>query len=204
MSAYVPSQPKTARARWRTVDIVVLATVGAVFGLVFWIWNVTFAAVSGVFAVFPPAQAVMTGVWLLPAVLGGLIARKPGAALFCEVTAAVVSVLLGSVGGMAIILLGLTQGAGAELVYALARYRRWGAVTAMLAGICAGATTTGYTLVTAYPTWPLVFMLAFGGITALSGAVIAGGGSVLLHRALARSGALASFRTAPPAAGGVR
>ncbi|PSK97480.1 energy-coupling factor transport system substrate-specific component [Murinocardiopsis flavida] len=190
-----------SRLRWRTVDIVVLATVGAVFGLVFWIWNLTFAAVSGVFAVFPPSQAVMTGVWLLPAVLGGLIARRPGAALFCEVAAAVVSVLLGSVGGMAIILLGFAQGAGAEAVFAATGYRRWGTGAAMAAGVCAGATTTLYTLVTAYPTWPLSFMLAFGALTAVSGAVLAGGGSVLLHKALTRTGALASFRTAP---GGAR
>lgn len=189
---------RAARPRWRTVDIVVLATVGAVFGLVFWIWNITFAAVSGVFAVFPPAQAIMTGVWLLPAVLGGLIARKPGAALFCEFTAALISVLLGSVGGMAIVLLGLTQGAGAELVFATTRYRRFGVVTAMLAGVCAGLTTTVYTIVTSYPTWPLGYILAFGAITAFSAAVLAGGGSVLLHKALARTGALSSFRTARP------
>ena len=65
--------------RWRTVDIVVTAVLGVAFGVVFWAWGLLWAATGAAFTAFPPAQAVMYGVWLLPAVLAPLIVRKPGA-----------------------------------------------------------------------------------------------------------------------------
>jgi energy-coupling factor transport system substrate-specific component len=86
-------------SRWRTVDIVVTAVLGVAFGIVFWAWGLLWAGLDAPFTAFPPAQAVMYGVWLLPAVLAPLIVRKPGAALFAELLAAIVSALLGSAWG---------------------------------------------------------------------------------------------------------
>ncbi|PRX96219.1 ECF transporter S component [Allonocardiopsis opalescens] len=184
------------RLRWRTVDIVVAATVAAAFGVVFWLWNVTFAAVSGLFLVFPPSQGLMMGVWLIPAVLGPLIVRRPGAAVFTELVAAAVSVLFGSASGLAILLLGLLQGAGAEAVFAATRYRSWRPLTAVCAGVAAGITTTTYGLVMNYPTWPIAWMLGYYAVIGLSAALIAGLGSWYLVRGLAQAGALASFPSA--------
>src|SRR5919205_186429 len=92
-----PSPDAGARAsRWRTVDIVVTAVLGVAFGVVFWAWNLLWAATGTAFAAFPPGQAFMYGVWLLPAVLAPLVVRKPGAGLFAELVAAILSALLGS------------------------------------------------------------------------------------------------------------
>lgn len=96
--------------RWRTVDIIVAAVVAVAFGVVFVAWGVLYNAVTPVFVGFKPAQAVIYGMWLLPGVLGGLLIRKPGAAVFTELVAAVVSVLLGVDSPLAIILYGLVQG----------------------------------------------------------------------------------------------
>src|SRR5215203_520896 len=93
-------------ARWRTVDIVVTAVLGVAFGVVFWAWGLLWAALDAPFSAFPPGQAVMYGVWLVPAVLAPLIVRKPGAALFAELMAAIVSALLGSTGGTLTIVYG--------------------------------------------------------------------------------------------------
>src|SRR5829696_7251109 len=82
--------------RWRTVDIVVTAVIGVAFGIVFWAWGLLWTGLDAAFTAFPPGQAVMYGVWLLPAVLAPLIVRKPGAALFAETVAAIVSALLGA------------------------------------------------------------------------------------------------------------
>ena len=110
----------------------VTAVLGVAFGVVFAGWNVlTSALFSG--AVNPPAYLV-SGVWLAPAVLAGLIVRKPGAAVFAEVVAAAVSAILGSVWGVDAILSGAIQGAGAELVFALFLYRSFALPVAMLAG----------------------------------------------------------------------
>ena len=84
------------------------------------------------FAAFPPGQAVMYGVWLLPAVLAPLIVRKPGAALFAELIAAVVSALLGSAWGTLVLLYGLLQGVAGEVGFAAFRYRRFGWPQALL------------------------------------------------------------------------
>ena len=38
--------------------------------------------------VLPPAQAILYGMWMVPGVLGGLIIRKPGAAVLTSIAAA--------------------------------------------------------------------------------------------------------------------
>src|SRR3712207_3023309 len=93
-------------ARWRTVDIVVTAVLGVAFGIVFWAWGLLWAGLDAAFTAFPPAQAVMYGVWLLPAVLAPLIVGKPGAALFAELVAATVLALLGSALGTLVLVYG--------------------------------------------------------------------------------------------------
>src|SRR3954454_2720754 len=90
-----PVEGPAGGRRWRTVDIVVTAVLGVAFGVVFWAWNLLWAATGTAFTAFPPAQAVLYGVCLLPAVLAPLIVRKPGAGFFAELMAAVVSALLG-------------------------------------------------------------------------------------------------------------
>ena len=74
--------------RWRTVDIVVASVIAVAFGVIFWAWGLLWSATEGAFAFFPPAQTLLYGVWLMPAVLGALVIRKPGAALFTETVAA--------------------------------------------------------------------------------------------------------------------
>ena len=71
--------------------------------------------------------------------LGALIIRKPGAALYTELVAAVVSALIGNQwGGFLTLEAGLVQGLGAELVFPLFLYRGWWLPVAMLAGAGAG------------------------------------------------------------------
>jgi energy-coupling factor transport system substrate-specific component len=193
MSAHV-SAP-AASLRWRTVDVVVASAIAVAFGVVFWAWNSVWSATSAAFTWFPPAQAVIYGVWLLPAVLGGLIIRKPGAALYCETLAAVVSALIGTQWGATVIPQGFVEALGAELAFAAFRYRLFTLPVSILAGGLAGLGAalwdtfyyyaTGYNLIT--------FRIPMILITALSAAVIAGVGGWLLTRALAQTGALDRF-----------
>jgi len=76
------------------VDIVVAAIIAVAFGVIFWAWNLLWYGPAD--AIPLPGRAFMYGVWLVPAVLGGLIIRKPGAAFFTETVAALVSIALGS------------------------------------------------------------------------------------------------------------
>ncbi|ASU86387.1 hypothetical protein CDO52_22660 [Nocardiopsis gilva YIM 90087] len=182
--------------RWRTVDIVVAAVLGVAIGVIFWVWGMLWASTTPLFLFFPPAQAVIYGVWLLPGVLGMLIIRKPGAGVLTSVAAATVSMLLGTEWGLMVLLAGLLQGLLPEVVFTLGRFRRWGMGISVLAGAAAGLAPTVMDLALYYAAWPVTFMAAYGVIVVLSAAVIAGVGGRLLTTALARAGALTPFPSA--------
>src|SRR5215510_16079889 len=104
-----PSTPVSSRSvRWRTVDIVVASVLGVAFGVVFWAWTALWEGPAS--AIPLPGRAFMYGVWLLPAVLGGLIIRKPGAAVYTETVAAVVAIALGRGWGWTIFFEGVREG----------------------------------------------------------------------------------------------
>ncbi len=180
--------------RWRTVDVIVAAVIAVAFGVIFWAWGLLWRAVDPAFAFFPAAQAIMYGVWLVPAVLGGLVIRKPGAALFCEAVAATVSALLGAEWGGVTIIQGLLQGLGAELAFAAFRYRSFRLPTALLAGALTGLGAALFD----FFAWNMEFDLTtyripYALLTIVSATVIAGAGSWYLTRALANTGTLDRF-----------
>jgi energy-coupling factor transport system substrate-specific component len=181
------------RNGWRLVDVVVAAVLAVAFGAVFQLWNLLWSAMGPAFAAFPPLQGFMYGVWMLPAVLVPMIIRRRGAALFGELMAAIVSALFGAQWGLLTIVYGLVQGGAAELVFALGLYRAWGLPIALLAGAAAGAAGALLDLVLYYAKWAPGWQLLYAALVIPSAAVIAGLGSWLLARALARTGVLAAF-----------
>lgn len=181
------------RGGWRIVDIVVAAAVAVAFGAVFLAWNAAYAAAAPAFAFLPPVQGVMYGIWLLPAVLVGLIVRRPGAALFGGVVSAAVSVLLGSPYGFDALVSGAIQGAGAEIGFAIALYRRWTLPFSVLAGALAGLLAAVHDIIVYFPDTHAAYWAVFGASTIASGALIAGLGAWLLMRALVGTGVLRDF-----------
>ncbi len=193
--------PATAQTqspwRWRVVDIVVAAVLGVALGLVFWGWNVVGGAWFGAAdALTPGLGGIAVGIWLIGGVVGGLVIRKPGAAFVVEVVAAIVSMLIGNVWGVSTILSGIVQGLGAELIFALFLYRRFGIVVAGLAG--AGAGIAAWIFELFYGSSPNIlksieFNTIYLGCVIVSGIVLAGIVGWLLVRALAATGALNRF-----------
>jgi energy-coupling factor transport system permease protein len=189
----VSDQTVVRPRRWRTVDIVVASSIAVAFGVVFWAWGQLWNTTSAAFAAFPPAQGFMYGVWLMPGVLGALIIRKPGAAIFVELVAATIEALLGSHWGLTVVMYGLLQGLAVELAFAAGRYRAFGAVRAVVAGALAGFTAANLDRLVYYPTWNGAWFATYAGLVTLSAAVIAGLGAYLLFRRLADTGVLAPF-----------
>ncbi|AXH37376.1 hypothetical protein DVJ78_14550 [Humibacter sp. BT305] len=180
--------------RWRVVDIVVASVVGVAAGLVFWVWNLAYAPVGAPLeALLPGAQALLYGIWLFAGVLGGLIVRKPGAALYTELVAATVSALIGTQWGVTTLLSGLVQGLGAEIVFALFLYANYRVYVAILAGAGAGVGMAVNDIVTSYAGTAPEFMVVYAVCSVIGGAIIAGLGSWLIVRGLARTGALNRF-----------
>lgn len=178
---------------WRTVDIVVAAAIAIAFGVVFWAWNQVWAAATPAFVAIPAAQNILYGIWLVPAVLAGLIIRKPGAALFTELVAASVSAILGSQWGLDTVVSGALQGLGAEIVFLIVGYRRWTVAVALIAAVGTAIAAWVHDTPLYYADLglgPQLVILAFMVVSAI---VIAGIGSWLLMRSLVQTGVLAQF-----------
>lgn len=178
---------------WRTVDIVVAAAIAVAFGVVFWAWNLVWESLKPAFAFLPPAQYIISGVWLIPAVLTALVIRKPGAAFFGEVVAASVSTILGSQWGLDTLLSGAIQGALAEIVFGATLYASWSWLTAVLAGAAAAVGEWLHDMPVYYSELALGDQLVIGVFMVISAVIIAGYGSWRLMRALVQAGVLSQF-----------
>ena len=185
----------SSRASWRVIDIIIASVLGVACGLIFWLWNsIGYAWFTAMDALTPGFGGLAVGIWLIGGVLGGLVIRKPGAALFVELLAAIVSALLGNQWGIETMYSGLAQGLGAELVFAAFGYRRFTLPVAMLAGVGAAV---GAFILELFTSANLAKSLTFNSIyltcLVISSAVLAGLLGHWLVRALAATGALDRF-----------
>lgn len=180
--------------RWRVVDIITAAVLGVACGLIFWVWNAVGGAwYKAVDAALPGLGGMATGIWVMGGVIGGLIIRKPGAAIFVEVVAATISALIGNQWGITTIYSGLAQGIGAEIIFALFAYRQWTLLVAALAGVGAEAVEWVYEYAAGNHEMSLSYNLIYFVSMAVSGVILAGVVSYALMRALASTGALDRF-----------
>ena len=194
MATSTPLKGTTPSTRqWRVVDIVVASVIAVAVGVVFVAWSAGYSGISAITAAFPPLSGLYTGGWLIAGVLGGLIIRKPGAAIYCEVLAATVSALIGTQWGLLTLLSGAIQGLGAELVFLLFAYRKWNLPVALLAGLGAGLALSISENILYNALWTFEFKLMYVVFASISGVVIAGLLSWLAMRGLARTGVLSAF-----------
>ncbi|MBP2215384.1 ECF transporter S component [Arthrobacter sp. CAN_C5] len=193
-----PAQTRNTPTRrpnyqWRVVDIVVASVVAVAVGVVFFAWSAGYTGIAAITSAFPPLAGLYTGGWLIAGVLGGLIIRKPGAAIYCEVLAAAVSALLGTQFGLTTLLSGAIQGLGAELIFLLFLYRKWNLGVALLAGLGAGLALAISENILYNALWAVEWQLMYVLFASISGVVIAGLLSWLAVRGLAKTGVLSAF-----------
>lgn len=185
--------PYTSR-RWRVVDLVTATAIAAASGLVFWMWDFICTAPLTLFgAVTPGFEGILNAFWLFAGPLTAIIIRKPGAALYAETVAAMLELLLGNqwgAGGSLVV--GIMQGVGAELGFALLAYRVWNLASTMLSGALAGLGCGIYYWIT-NPGWGVLRASVYLATSVVSGALIAGGLSWVLYRMLMKTGALDHF-----------
>ena len=179
---------------WRTVDLLTIAFLGAAFGIAYWGWDLAYQAPANALGgLFPPLQGITGAPWLMAGVVGGLVVRRPGAALLCEVVAALVSMLPGTQWGFATLVSGILQGLGAEIAFALLGYAVFGLGAALLAGALSAPLEAVYEWFVYWTDWGWGYKIAYGLILTAAGAVVAGGLGWLLTRGLATAGALNAF-----------
>jgi energy-coupling factor transport system substrate-specific component len=193
--------PRTGRRlRWRVVDIVVASVLAVACSFLFIAWNVGYQGPSNLLTpVLPGLQGLVNGPWFIAGPLVALVVRKPGAALYGELLAAVISAIVGNQWGATVIVSGLMQGIGAEILFAVLGYRVWTWWSALLAGALAGVGASVYDLglIPGLAGYYAGSSAAFGTVylvaQAVSGAVLAGLLAWAVVRALAATGVLARF-----------
>ncbi|MFT8593802.1 MAG: ECF transporter S component [Bifidobacterium sp.] len=182
--------------RWRVVDIAVASVIGVVSSLIFWaaalLWNVIGTPME---SVIPGLSGLLNGLWLFAGPLAAIIVRKPGAAVYAEVVAAVLEAILGNAWGISTLYIGLVQGAMAEIAFLIFMYRSWNLAVSALSGLLAGIGCWGYTFFTNLQAIDWGGSYGFINLltTIISGVVVAGVLMWNLYIAIARTGALDRF-----------
>lgn len=185
----------TARRGWRVIDIIVASILAVACGFIFLIWNFVGGAwFEAMDALTPGLGGLVTGVWLIGGVIGALVIRKPGAALYVETLAACLSAALGSQWRFETIYSGLAQGLGVEIIFLIFAFRRFNLPTAILAGI--GSALGAFILelfLTPNLSKSLGFNITYLVCLVISGAILAGALGYAAVQALAKAGALDRF-----------
>lgn len=103
--------------KWKTKEVVIIAMVAAVVGVIYTLMDYAYMPLSMVLGtVF---MELTFGIYLLSAALPMYIVRKPGYAIFGALVTAGVNLLLGSPYGIQLVLAGVLQAIGIEIGYAI-------------------------------------------------------------------------------------
>lgn len=136
-------------SNWELRDVVFLSILGVVFAAVYlavFQGGLLLSTVLSPLGLSAFGFEVVYGIWFMAATLSAYIIQKPGAALLAEVLASAIELLMGNSGGVTVVLTGLIQGAGVEVIFFLFRYRRWDLLTMSLSAITAAALIFCYEL----------------------------------------------------------
>lgn len=182
------------RAPWALRDVVVVAVLAAVFGFLYW---VLVQAWVGLQVAMGPlgdlAQNLLMGGWIVVAPLAVFIVRRPGAGIAAEIGAAFVEfAFLGSPVGPMLLVAGLVQGGGAELAFAVTRYRRYGWPVFLVSGVT-GVAASFLWAGTVQGWWSQDLLAVRAVLQLVGGLLLTGVLGKLLAEALLRAGVLDGF-----------
>jgi energy-coupling factor transport system permease protein len=122
------------RKSWKLGAIVTLLVLAVALGVLWWGWT----ALTNFAKPLQPIglDYLFSGFWYIGGTLIPFLIRRPGAAIFGELAAAIVEMPF-TQWGLTSPIWGLVQGIACELVFLLFRYRRWDLGVLMLAGAVA-------------------------------------------------------------------
>ncbi|NLY77264.1 MAG: ECF transporter S component [Tissierellia bacterium] len=175
-------------------EIVVLAMISALMGVVF----------TGIDSIYEPLTAlagpfggaIIYGVYLISALIGMYIVRKPGAGLIGSLFTGVINLLMGSPYGIHIIVASTLQGLGVEIPMFLGKYKKFnllqmsiGAVLAMILVTIRDYFVFGFGMYGS-------LMPAIFAVRTISSIVFGAGLTIVIGKALLSTGVLNGFKIA--------
>ena len=122
-----------ATFRYTTVELVFIAIVGVVFGIVNILLGTVYTAINAI----NPVLALLFAPFGIVTVLAGYVVRKPGAALLAGIISGLVP-FLGNPANLLALVFGLAHGVGTEIIFAAFRYRNYNWLVCFLAGFLGG------------------------------------------------------------------
>ncbi len=177
---------------WTLREILIVTVLGAVFAVLYLGWVQVWLIAQAIFG--SVTMDVVMGFWFVASIVAAAIIRKPGAAFAAEALAAGVEILLGSPGGLILLLSGAIQGAGAEAVFATTRWRNYSLPVLMAAGVGAAVFSFVYTWIRFnYGSLQPGILIVMFALRCLSGALLGGWLGHVIVEALYRTGALSGL-----------
>ncbi|GGE44620.1 putative HMP/thiamine permease protein YkoE [Pullulanibacillus camelliae] len=177
---------------WRMREVVLTVILSIVCGIIYLGWSTLSIPISALFG--PVGSEWMFGIWVIASPLVAYIIRKPGAALIAEVAAAAVEVLTGSQFGLSSFFVGIFQGIGSELAFALFRYKRFTLIPLVISGILGAFGSTIYDVIAnGFGYYSVKLLLTILGLRVLSGAILGGYLAKILADTLCKTGALQAY-----------
>ncbi|MFN2744853.1 MULTISPECIES: ECF transporter S component [Bacillus] len=177
---------------WNIKEVVMMVILSVACGVIYLGWSTLWLPISAI--VGPVGANFMFGIWVIASPIVAYIIRKPGAALIAETAAASVELLTGSHFGLSALLIGVFQGAGAEIAFAIFRYKRYNLFTLMLSGALAAVGSMTYSLIANgfayYTTETLILTFV---IQVISGMILGGWLAKAVVGALAKTGVLDQY-----------
>jgi energy-coupling factor transport system permease protein len=175
--------------KWSQREIVVVAAIGAVFGVVYLAWVQVWLLAQGLFG--PIALDIVFGLWCVASVIAAYCVRRPFAAFFAEMVAALAEIATGNPAGVILLLTGAVQGAGAELPFLVTRWRRYDLPVLLASGASAALFSFVYTWIRFnYGALNPGLLLIMFIVRIFSGMLLAGVLGRGIARALYRTGAV--------------
>ncbi len=184
--------PSGRGSAWTTRDAVLVAVLAVVFGFLYMQWLPLWLFARGFGA--QVGQEALFGFWLAGGILASYIIRRPGAALAGEFLASLAEVLFGAAAGTPLLITGIMQGLGAELVFGLSGWRRYSTATVMIAGVVTALVALPWNWFRlGYFALDPAFLIVLAVVRILSGALLGGLFAKVLGDALTRTGVLSGF-----------
>ncbi|MBM7659986.1 energy-coupling factor transport system substrate-specific component [Bacillus mesophilus] len=178
----------------KLTDILVTVVIAIVFGVIYKLWSPLYAAVAPLGL---HVDQLLYGMWFIAATVAFLIIRKPGVAFLAEVAAASGEFLMGSEWGLEVLIYGVLQGLGAELVFMLFLYKRFDLLVVSLAAV---GSTIGSLIMDFYKGYigdlALWNLSLFMGARVIGAILIAGVFAYVLVKALEKTGVTNLVRSA--------
>lgn len=182
---------------WKLKEIVLMSVLGVVFGLIYLLFFLVGQGLRNILlpvGLAPFAYEIIFGIWFIVSIVAAYIIRKPGVAFMAEMIAGVVEVLVGSPAGPGLIIAAAIQGAGAELAFALTRWKDYRLRILVLSGVLAAVISFIWGLYSAgniaLTPWLLISTLI---VRMISGALLAGVLGKWVGDQLAKTGVLNGY-----------